>query len=140
MPFTVETALQTLQAASAGRFAAGEASSWAKSVFIRCTAHVRAFKDLGQWQVLGAWLAAGGDEFKGVLGPAWAASDSLRDAMVRAAAWNDAGRGDPARVNRRPVPARLTVGTAQSRAVAYESSTAVVVTVDPLRDLQQRVG
>jgi hypothetical protein len=140
MPFTVEVALLTLQGTSNGRFVAGEAAAWMKSVFITVTAHIRAFHDLRRWQVLGAWLAAGGDDFKGVLGPAWAASGALRDAMVRADAWDTAGRGDPSRVNHRPVEARITRTTAQSRTVAFESSTAVVVNVDPLRDLQQRVG
>ena len=86
-PFSVADALLALARASGGRFVAGGDDQWVRSVRVRVAGHVRHFPSLDQWRTLGAWLAQGGDKFRGVLGPAWAASDHLADCMVRAAAW-----------------------------------------------------
>ena len=86
-PFAVGDALHAIASTAKGRFAPGEESEWVRAVRVRVAGHVRRFGTLDQWRTVGAWLAQGGDAYRGVLGPSWVASDALADAMVRAAAW-----------------------------------------------------
>lgn len=97
-PFPVGEAFEALAVASSGRFVAGTERDWTKGVRIAVAKAVRAYPDLALWRRLGRWLASGGDAFRGSLGPAWAASNALADAMARAGAWEAQGGG--------PVPAR----------------------------------
>lgn len=126
-PFGVADALGAIESTSKGRFVAGSDAQWPRSVLVRVEGHVRAFGTLPQWRTLGAWLAQGGDAYRGVLGPAWAASDALADAMVRSGAW--ATRTTPTE----PAPARSPdeIDVVVARSVNLAAGVRVVA-LDPL--------
>jgi hypothetical protein len=128
----VGDALGAIESTSKGRFVAGAEAQWPRSVLVRVEGHVRAFGSLAQWRTLGAWLAQGGDAYRGVLGPAWAASDALADAMVRSGAW--AAVAAPA-----PGPARSPdeIDAVVARSVNLAGGVRVVA-LDPLAKGRRR--
>lgn len=91
-PFSIGAAFGALASSAGGRFAAGLDGDWAKGLRIAAAQRVRQYPDLAAWGLVGEWLAAGGDRFRGVLGPSWAASTALADAMARAREWDATGR------------------------------------------------
>ena len=91
-PFGIGDAFEALASSAGGRFAAGLAGDWTKGVRIAVAKSARQYPDLAAWRLVGEWLAAGGDRFRGVLGPSWAASTALADAMARAREWDATGR------------------------------------------------
>lgn len=128
LPFKLGEALDQLAAASAGRFVRGEGRDITQSVAIAITAQIRAYPTLAEWEVCGAWLAAGALAFRGALAPSWVASTDFRNAMALARDWDAKGRppvdrrdavdgakraaaNDPQRT-RSPPPARRRVGPA----------------------------
>jgi len=85
LPFAPDSAIQALSAA--GRFVA---SRLAAHHAIRVTALIRGFPELGTWELVGQWLAAGGDGWRDHVDvraiadfPAWVSHAEL---------WRDAGR------------------------------------------------
>ena len=105
-PFGIGAAFEALASTACGRFAAGLDGDWTKGVRIAVAKSVRQYPDLAAWGLVGEWLAAGGDRFRGVLGPSWAASTALADAMARAREWDATGRpalaGGPANSGQTP--------------------------------------
>ena len=91
-PFGIGDAFEALASSAGGRFAAGLDGDWTKGVRIAVAKSARQYPDLAAWRLVGEWLAAGGDRFRGVLGPSWAASTALADAMARAREWDATGR------------------------------------------------
>jgi hypothetical protein len=91
-PFTIGEAFEALAESAEGRFAAGVERDWTKGVRIAVAGHVRAYPDLGAWRCVGAWLAAGAERHRGTVGPSWAASGALPDAMARSRQWDADGR------------------------------------------------
>lgn len=89
-PFSMAEAFDALATESRGRFVAGTERDWTKGYRIAVAKLIRAYPDLALWRRLGRWLAAGGDAFRGEVGPSWAAR-SIPDAMARAAAWEAQG-------------------------------------------------
>jgi len=109
-PFSIGDAFEALASSAGGRFAAGVEGDWTRGVRIAVARSVRQYPDLGAWRLVGEWLAAGGDRFRGVLGPSWAASGALADTMARAREWDATGRpalaGSPATFGQTPSQAR----------------------------------
>jgi len=109
-PFGIGAAFEALASSAGGRFAPGVEGDWVKGVRIAVAKSVRQYPDLGAWRLVGEWLAAGGDRFRGVLGPSWAASGALADTMARAREWDATGRpalaGSPATFGQTPSQAR----------------------------------
>lgn len=109
-PFSIGDAFEALASSAGGRFAAGVEGDWTRGVRIAVAKSVRQYPDLGAWRLVGEWLAAGGDRFRGVLGPSWAASGALADTMARAREWDATGRpalaGSPATFGQTPSQAR----------------------------------
>jgi hypothetical protein len=109
-PFSIGDAFEALASSAGGRFAAGVEGDWTRGVRIAVAKNVRQYPDLGAWRLVGEWLAAGGDRFRGVLGPSWAASGALADTMARAREWDATGRpalaGSPATFGQTPSQAR----------------------------------
>lgn len=109
-PFSIGAAFEALAGAAGGRFAAGLDVDWTRGIRIAVAKRVRQYPDLAAWGLVGEWLAAGGDRFRGVLGPSWAASTALADAMARAREWDATGRpalaGAPANSGQTPSPLR----------------------------------
>ena len=91
-PFSIGAAFEALASSAGGRFAAGLDVDWTRGIRIAVAKRVRQYPDLAAWGLVGEWLAAGGDRFRGVLGPSWAASTALADAMARAREWDATGR------------------------------------------------
>lgn len=91
-PFSIGAAFEALAGAAGGRFAAGLDVDWTRGIRIAVAKRARQYPDLAAWGLVGEWLAAGGDRFRGVLGPSWAASTALADAMARAREWDATGR------------------------------------------------
>lgn len=92
-PFSMADAFDALASTASGRFAAGVEGDWTKGVRIAVAKSVRQYPDLDAWRLVGAWLAAGGDAYRSTVGPSWAASAALPDAMARAREWDARGRG-----------------------------------------------
>jgi hypothetical protein len=84
-------AFGALASTSGGRFAAGDASTWSAGQIIATRKLIRRHGDLGTWRLVGEWLAAGGDRYRGTVGPSWASS-ALPDAIARAQHWHAQGR------------------------------------------------
>lgn len=109
-PFSIGDAFEVLSSSAGGRFAAGVEGDWTRGVRIAVAKSARQYPDLGAWRLVGEWLAAGGDRFRGVLGPSWAASGALADTMARAREWDATGRpalaGSPATFGQTPSQAR----------------------------------
>lgn len=99
-PFGIGEAFEALASSALGRFSAGTPRDWTKGHRIAVAKAIRAYPTLDEWSVLGAWLAAGGDRYRGTLSVAWAASNALPDAMARARDWHAQGR--PALDGHRP--------------------------------------
>ena len=91
-PFGIGEAFEALASSALGRFSAGTPRDWTKGHRIAVAKVIRAYPTLDEWSVLGAWLAAGGDRYRGTLSVAWAASSALPDAMARARDWHAQGR------------------------------------------------
>lgn len=91
-PFGIGDAFEALASSAGGRFASGLDVDWTRGVRIAVAKSARQYPDLAAWRLVGEWLAAGGDRFRGVLGPSWAASTALADAMARAREWDATGR------------------------------------------------
>jgi hypothetical protein len=92
-PFSVGDAFAALAAAAGGRFAPGVERDWTQGVRIAAAKLVRQYPDLAAWRTVGEWLAAGGDRYRNTVGPSWASSTALVDAMVRSREWAANGRG-----------------------------------------------
>jgi len=111
-PFSIGDAFEALASSAGGRFAAGVEGDWTRGVRIAVAKSVRQYPDLGAWRLVGEWLAAGGDRFRGVLGPSWAASGALADTVARAREWDATGRpalaGGPATFGQTPSQARTS--------------------------------
>lgn len=90
-PFGPAEAFGALASASGGRFAAGDASTWSAGQVIAARKLIRRHGDLETWRLVGEWLAAGGDRYRGTVGPSWATS-ALPDALARAQHWDAQGR------------------------------------------------
>ncbi len=88
LPFKAEEAVSALATASCGRFTASKLSKGQK---INTQRLIREAPALGTWTLVGEWLAAGGDSWKGELDVR-----DLRDFAtwtVRAERWATNGRG-----------------------------------------------
>lgn len=109
MPFSVADALDALASTAGRRFVVGDRATWAGGWVIALGKLVRQFPDLGDWSLVGAWLAAGfgGGLPTAAFGVRWAASGALPDAVAKARAWDADGR--PAALDGRGFPARPTV-------------------------------
>ena len=115
-PFSIGDAFEALASSAGGRFASGLDVDWTRGVRIAVAKSARQYPDLDAWRTIGAWLAAGGDRHRGVLGPSWAASTALADAMVRSREWAAKGRGPVD--NRFAAPAQTSQPDAWSSAAA----------------------
>ena len=100
-PFAIGQAFEALATTSAGRFVPGVERDWTKGTRIAVAKLIRQYPSLDDWKTVGAWLAAGGEHFRGVVGPAWAASTAMANAMALAIDWHGKGRG-PVRQTPRP--------------------------------------
>ena len=112
-PFAIGAAFEAIASTAGGRFAPGLEADWGGGIRISVAKLIRAYPTLAEWQRLGRWLAAGGDAFRKVLGPSWAASTACADAMARSREWSAAGEGpvgDPTKsgVHSVPMPPRYS--------------------------------
>lgn len=92
-PFNISAAFEALATASDGRFAPGIDRDWTDGIRIAVAKRIRQYPDLAEWRLVGSWLLAGGDGYRESLGPSWAASNGLPDAMARAREWKAKGGG-----------------------------------------------
>lgn len=90
-PFGIGDAFAALASASQGRFAPGIDRDWTQAIRIAVANRIRQYPDLAEWRLVGSWLLAGGDGYRTSLGPSWAASNALPDAMARAREWEAKG-------------------------------------------------
>jgi hypothetical protein len=90
-PFNIGAAFEALATASDGRFAPGIDRDWTDGIRIAVAKRIRQYPDLAEWRLVGSWLLAGGDGYRESLGPSWAASNGLPDAMARAREWKAKG-------------------------------------------------
>lgn len=90
-PFNIGAAFEALATASDGRFAPGIERDWTDGIRIAVAKRIRQYPDLAEWRLVGSWLLAGGDGYRESLGPSWAASNGLPDAMARAREWKAKG-------------------------------------------------
>lgn len=90
-PFNIAAAFEALATASDGRFAPGIDRDWTDGIRIAVAKRIRQYPDLAEWRLVGSWLLAGGDGYRESLGPSWAASNGLPDAMARAREWKAKG-------------------------------------------------
>jgi len=92
-PFAIGDAFEALASTSKGRFAPGIDRDWTQAIRIAVANRIRQYPDLDEWRLAGEWLAEGGEKYRGVLAPSWAASSGLSDAMARSREWAAKGRG-----------------------------------------------
>jgi hypothetical protein len=92
-PFAIGDAFEALASTSRGRFAPGIDRDWTQAIRIAVANRIRQYPDLDEWRLVGEWLAEGGEKYRGVLAPSWAASSGLSDAMARSREWAARGRG-----------------------------------------------
>lgn len=146
LPFKLAEAFTALADAAAGRFVPGEGRDVGQATAIAVTAQIRSYPTLAEWQVCGAWLAAGALAHRGVLGPAWVASAGFRDAMALARDWDAKGRPpvdrrdavDGARSARNPPAHRRHVGPAPCGTAADFARAAAAP--DPLAEILHRTS
>ena len=106
-PFDIGAAFEAIASAAKGRFAPGTAREWTPGRRIAVSLLIRTYPTLAEWECLGRWLAAGGEAYRGVLGPAWAASSACTNAMALARDWHAKGEGpagDPTKSGVHSVP------------------------------------
>jgi hypothetical protein len=89
LPFTVEAALDAIGDASNGRFSVPRGGEFDGRYVKPLVAMIRAIPDLGAWSRVGFWLAAGAEDFRGVVSVAWITMN--RDAFAKARAWAENG-------------------------------------------------
>jgi hypothetical protein len=106
LPFRAAAAVEAVATASAGRFVASVLS--AKKA-IDLEAVIREQPDLGRWTLVGEWIAAGGDHWKGTLDVRHLGD--VRTWFAHADRWNANGRGP---VNAKNGNAQRTGNTAPS--------------------------
>ena len=92
LPFKIADGLAALAAAAPERFVPGQGRDITRATAIAITAQIRAYPDLREWGVCGAWLAAGALRHRGSLGLSWVASAGFREAMALSRDWNARGR------------------------------------------------
>jgi hypothetical protein len=93
LPFSVEAAFGFVTETASDRLALGDPRAWPKAMFTNTPRLIRIYSTADAWRVLGAWLTAGGDAYRGAIGIDTAASVWLSAALAKAKAWNDSGRG-----------------------------------------------
>lgn len=92
LPFKIHEALDAIAAAAQGRVARVEPRDIRQGHSVSLVAHIRAYPELGEWQRVGEWLAAGALPYRSDLGLSWAASAALNDAMAQSREWVAKGR------------------------------------------------
>lgn len=92
-PFSIGAAFEFIASTANGRFIPGVERDWGGGVRIAVAKLIRTYPTREEWECLGRWLAAGGDNFRKVIGPSWAASTACADAMARAREWQAKGGG-----------------------------------------------
>lgn len=123
---------------SAGRIVAGPDTTWPKAMFVTLSGLIRVHRTAEPWRALGAWLAAGGDAYKGAISTGELSSSTwLPGALAKAAAWDAAGRG-PIDDRRPSAPRKGPLPPAPASAFAEATAANRVITRDPVADAARR--
>jgi len=123
---------------SGGRVVAGDDRAWPKSMFVQLSGLIRVHRTPETWRAFGAWLAAGGDAFRGHISTGELSSSWLPGSIAKAIAWDAAGRGPiddrrPSTPRKGPVPVAVN-----DPLVAEATRTGRVVHGDPIGDAMRR--
>lgn len=91
-PFSIEAAIDAIATAAGPRFEVGDKSAWDKGHIIATRKNIRRFADLSTWTLVGEWLRAGGDRFRGPVTIEWTAESHFSTAVMLAKRWHADGR------------------------------------------------
>lgn len=91
-PFSIEAAIDAIATAAGPRFEVGDKAAWDKGHIIATRKNIRRFADLSTWTLVGEWLRAGGDKFRGPVTIEWTAESHFSTAVMLAKRWHADGR------------------------------------------------
>ena len=100
LPFSLVDGLSAIAAEARGRFVVGQREEWSGGHVIAAQKAVRKFPDLATWRLVGAWLGAGHEAFRGTVSIAWVASATFANAVTLARDWEAKGRPAPGGADR----------------------------------------
>ena len=111
LPFRADAALALIASTAGDRFLPTNPGGGA----IAIERVIRTYSDRGTWELVGAFLAAGGEQFAGILDSRWVTLRNFAAAVARAKAWDASGRGSLARGrNGRATPTAVVKNTTAS--------------------------
>lgn len=103
-PFSIDAAIDAIASAAGSRFEVGDKAAWDKGHIIATRKMIRRFPDLSTWSLVGEWLRAGGDAFRGPVTIEWTAEAHFSTAVMLAKRWHADGRPAITRNDAAPEP------------------------------------
>lgn len=103
-PFSIDAAIDAIASAAGSRFEVGDKAAWDKGHIIATRKMIRHFPDLSTWSLVGEWLRAGGDAFRGPVTIEWTAEAHFSTAVMLAKRWHADGRPAITRNGAAPEP------------------------------------
>lgn len=103
-PFSLDDAIDAISRAAGPRFEVGEKAAWHEGHIIATRKMIRRFPDLPTWTLVGEWLRAGGDAFRGPVTIEWTAEAHFSTAVMLAKRWHADGRPAITRNGAAPEP------------------------------------
>ena len=103
-PFSIEAAIDAIARAAGPRFEVGDKAAWDPGHIIATRKMIRRFPDLSTWTLVGEWLRAGGDAFRGPVTIEWTAEAHFSTAVMLAKRWHTDGRPAITRNGAAPEP------------------------------------
>lgn len=91
-PFSLDAAIDAIATAAGPRFEVGDKAAWNPGHIISTRKNIRRFADLSTWTLVGEWLRAGGDKFRGPVTIEWTAESHFSTAVMLAKRWHADGR------------------------------------------------
>ena len=91
-PFSLDAAIDAISRTAGARFEVGDKAAWDPGHIIATRKMIRRFPDLSTWTLVGEWLRAGGDAFRGPVTIEWTAEAHFSTAVMLAKRWHADGR------------------------------------------------
>ena len=103
-PFSLDAAIDAISRTAGARFEVGDKAAWDPGHIIATRKMIRRFPDLSTWTLVGEWLRAGGDAFRGPVTIEWTAEAHFSTAVMLAKRWHADGRPAITRNGAAPEP------------------------------------
>lgn len=103
-PFSLDAAIDAIASVAGPRFEVGDKTAWNPGHIIATRKNIRKFPDLSTWTLVGEWLRAGGDAFRGPVTIEWTSEAHFSTAVTLAKRWHADGRPTITRNGAAPEP------------------------------------